>query len=190
MAAMVTHEEVAGGVADAGGRNAHAVVCAHCPSKILQPRAAVWVDDAYVLPLPSARRAPPATAATKTEGPETESLQGFWKVCVWVCVCASACALVRLCLCVLCLCTFSFVCCVCAPVSVWLSACLAGRPQVDDMFSFENVGYSHTQGTVKYLCCADCERGPIGLQRLDATPPASYVAAARVRYRITTTATA
>ena len=52
------------------------------------------------------------------------------------------------------------------------------------MFHFENVGYSHTQGTVKFLCCADCEIGPLGLQFLDRTPPSSYVAASRVRYHV------
>ena len=52
------------------------------------------------------------------------------------------------------------------------------------MCHFENVGYSHTQGTVKFLCCADCEIGPLGLQFLDRTPPSSYVAASRVRYHV------
>lgn len=33
---------------------------------------------------------------------------------------------------------------------------------VDNMFAFENVGFSNTVGTTKYLICADCEIGPIG----------------------------
>ena len=31
-----------------------------------------------------------------------------------------------------------------------------------DMFDFDNVGFSNTVGTIKYLICADCEVGPIG----------------------------
>lgn len=33
---------------------------------------------------------------------------------------------------------------------------------VDNMFAFENVGFSNTVGTTKYLICADCEIGPLG----------------------------
>ena len=33
---------------------------------------------------------------------------------------------------------------------------------VDDMFKFENIGFSKDVGTIKYLICADCEVGPIG----------------------------
>ena len=33
---------------------------------------------------------------------------------------------------------------------------------VNDMFTFENVGFSNTVGTTKYLICADCEIGPVG----------------------------
>ena len=31
-----------------------------------------------------------------------------------------------------------------------------------DMFVFENIGFSNTVGTTKYLICADCEIGPLG----------------------------
>ncbi|GAB1600418.1 guanine nucleotide exchange factor MSS4-like [Argonauta hians] len=34
--------------------------------------------------------------------------------------------------------------------------------QVDNMFNFENIGFSNTVGTIKYLICADCESGPVG----------------------------
>nr|XP_054748728.1 guanine nucleotide exchange factor MSS4-like [Lytechinus pictus] len=33
---------------------------------------------------------------------------------------------------------------------------------VSDMFTFENVGFTNTVGTAKYLLCADCEVGPLG----------------------------
>ncbi|KAH3769153.1 hypothetical protein DPMN_170401 [Dreissena polymorpha] len=33
---------------------------------------------------------------------------------------------------------------------------------VDDMFTFENVGFSNTVDNIKFLICADCEIGPIG----------------------------
>ncbi|XP_014662176.1 PREDICTED: guanine nucleotide exchange factor MSS4-like [Priapulus caudatus] len=33
---------------------------------------------------------------------------------------------------------------------------------VGDMCTFENVGFSNTVETTKYLTCADCEVGPIG----------------------------
>ena len=33
---------------------------------------------------------------------------------------------------------------------------------VDDMFTFENVGFSKDVGDIKYLICADCEVGPLG----------------------------
>ncbi|EDV25476.1 uncharacterized protein TRIADDRAFT_23935 [Trichoplax adhaerens] len=35
--------------------------------------------------------------------------------------------------------------------------------KVDNMFTFENVGFTKTVGSsIKYLICADCEIGPIG----------------------------
>lgn len=33
---------------------------------------------------------------------------------------------------------------------------------VNDMFTFENIGFSNAVGEMKYLICADCEQGPIG----------------------------
>lgn len=50
---------------------------------------------------------------------------------------------------------------------------------VDDMFTFENVGFSNTVGSMKYLTCADCEVGPIGWQDL-TKPTEIYVAHERV----------
>lgn len=51
---------------------------------------------------------------------------------------------------------------------------------VDDMFTFDNIGFSHTVGSTKYLVCADCERGPVGWH--DNTTKKSYVALARVKH--------
>ncbi|GJQ76442.1 hypothetical protein Trydic_g2155 [Trypoxylus dichotomus] len=49
---------------------------------------------------------------------------------------------------------------------------------VNDMFTFQNVGFSHTMGNKKYLTCADCEAGPIGYH--DLSENKSYVALSRV----------
>ncbi|KAI1715441.1 mss4 protein domain-containing protein [Ditylenchus destructor] len=41
---------------------------------------------------------------------------------------------------------------------------------VTDMFAFENVGFTHSFNGRKFLACADCEVGPIGVvDTLDAT---------------------
>jgi hypothetical protein len=53
---------------------------------------------------------------------------------------------------------------------------------VDNMYTFENVGFSNTVGTTKYLICADCEIGPVGWHDItDKT--AFYVALDRVEHR-------
>ncbi|KAK4299373.1 hypothetical protein Pmani_028348 [Petrolisthes manimaculis] len=49
---------------------------------------------------------------------------------------------------------------------------------VEDMFTFDNIGFSHTVGSVKYLVCADCEHGPLGWH--DTVTRRSYVALQRV----------
>lgn len=52
---------------------------------------------------------------------------------------------------------------------------------VSDMFAFENVGFSMTVGSIKYLACADCDRGPIGWH--DITDNTKfYVAVERVEH--------
>jgi hypothetical protein len=33
---------------------------------------------------------------------------------------------------------------------------------ISDQFSFENIGVSRDENGVRYLCCADCEFGPLG----------------------------
>ena len=56
---------------------------------------------------------------------------------------------------------------------------------LEDKFHFDNVGFSNTvQEVFKYLCCADCEVGPLGVHRLNETPERYLVAANRVRYRV------
>lgn len=52
---------------------------------------------------------------------------------------------------------------------------------VDNMFTFENVGFSNTVGTIKYLICADCEIGPIGWHDV-TNSKAFYVAIGRVKH--------
>jgi len=41
---------------------------------------------------------------------------------------------------------------------------------IQDMFHFENIGFTRVASaaaTVKFLCCANCERGILGVQFLD-----------------------
>ncbi|KZC10503.1 PREDICTED: guanine nucleotide exchange factor MSS4 homolog [Dufourea novaeangliae] len=51
---------------------------------------------------------------------------------------------------------------------------------VEDMYTFENIGVSQTVDNVKYLACADCERGPVGWH--DLTTKKSYIALSRVKH--------
>lgn len=40
--------------------------------------------------------------------------------------------------------------------------------KIADIFDFANVGFTKTvDANIKYLTCADCEKGPIGVQYLD-----------------------
>ncbi|XP_056130563.1 guanine nucleotide exchange factor MSS4 [Lampris incognitus] len=50
---------------------------------------------------------------------------------------------------------------------------------VDDIYTFENVGFTNNVGRIKYLICADCEIGPIGWHCLD-DKKSFYVAVERV----------
>lgn len=53
---------------------------------------------------------------------------------------------------------------------------------VNEMMTFENVGFSNTVGaSTKYLTCADCEMGPLGIHDLQNTTE-FLVAARRVKY--------
>ncbi|XP_043289157.1 guanine nucleotide exchange factor MSS4 [Venturia canescens] len=51
---------------------------------------------------------------------------------------------------------------------------------VEDVYTFENILVSKTADNVKYLACADCERGPIGWH--DIPTKKSYLALCRVRH--------
>lgn len=53
---------------------------------------------------------------------------------------------------------------------------------VGDMFTFENVGFSKTVNTTKYLVCADCEIGPIGFLDIQEKNK-HYVALGRVKHQ-------
>ncbi|XP_014226419.1 guanine nucleotide exchange factor MSS4 homolog [Trichogramma pretiosum] len=52
--------------------------------------------------------------------------------------------------------------------------------QVDDVMTFENIGVSHKVDNIKYLACADCERGPVGW--IDADTQQCYIALDRVKH--------
>ena len=52
---------------------------------------------------------------------------------------------------------------------------------VDNMYKFENIGFSNTVGTIKYLICADCEVGPVGYQDL-RDKSSIYLAIDRVKH--------
>lgn len=51
---------------------------------------------------------------------------------------------------------------------------------VNDIYTFENIGFTNTVGQTKYLACADCERGPVGWHSLETRK--SFVALSRVRH--------
>lgn len=51
---------------------------------------------------------------------------------------------------------------------------------VDDIYTFENIGFSNTVGKTKYLACADCDRGPVGYHNLETKK--SFVALSRVHH--------
>ena len=42
---------------------------------------------------------------------------------------------------------------------------------VDDMYRFDNVAFSRTVGGRKFLCCPDCEYGPMGFRSAEEPPP-------------------
>ncbi|KAJ2940904.1 hypothetical protein O0L34_g10165 [Tuta absoluta] len=49
---------------------------------------------------------------------------------------------------------------------------------VESMYTFENIGFTHTVANTKYLSCADCDAGPVGYYDMDTKH--SYVALCRV----------
>jgi hypothetical protein len=38
---------------------------------------------------------------------------------------------------------------------------------LNEMFTFENIGFTNEINKIKYLICADCEIGPLGYQHVD-----------------------
>ena len=50
--------------------------------------------------------------------------------------------------------------------------------RVEDMFDFDNVGFSNTVDNMKYLICADCDAGPIGYHDLNTKK--CYLAISRI----------
>jgi hypothetical protein len=53
--------------------------------------------------------------------------------------------------------------------------------QLNSLMAFENIGVSNLVENIKFLCCADCEVGPLGWH--DITDKTKfYIAAERVRY--------
>lgn len=50
---------------------------------------------------------------------------------------------------------------------------------VENMFTFENIGFTHTIDNCKYLSCADCDAGPVGYYNMNTKH--SYVALSRVK---------
>lgn len=52
--------------------------------------------------------------------------------------------------------------------------------KVNDMFTFQNVGFTNTVGDNKFLACADCDAGPIGYY--DIQSKKSYIALSRVHH--------
>ncbi|XP_053618446.1 guanine nucleotide exchange factor MSS4 homolog [Plodia interpunctella] len=49
---------------------------------------------------------------------------------------------------------------------------------VENMYMFENIGFTHQVDSYKYLTCADCDAGPVGYFEIDSKQ--SYVALSRV----------
>jgi len=52
--------------------------------------------------------------------------------------------------------------------------------RVEDMFDFDNIGFTNTVETTKFLSCADCDVGPLGYH--DLTTKISFLSLARVGY--------
>ncbi|CEP08052.1 hypothetical protein [Parasitella parasitica] len=54
---------------------------------------------------------------------------------------------------------------------------------VGNMMDFDNVGFSITVGTTKYLSCADCDLGPIGYHDTTCDPKEYLISIKRAKYR-------
>lgn len=67
-----------------------------------------------------------------------------------------------------------------APATELESEALKQFWQVNDMFTFENIGFSNTVKNTKYLICADCEMGPVGYH--DIVSKICFIALKRVKH--------
>lgn len=55
---------------------------------------------------------------------------------------------------------------------------------VNDLYTFENVGFTHNVKELRYLTCADCDLGPIGFHDVNEGPPkVYYVALSRTAHK-------
>ncbi|XP_031782412.1 guanine nucleotide exchange factor MSS4 homolog [Nasonia vitripennis] len=108
---------------DAEGKNAEVIYCAYCPSKILNPGAATFVNIDFALPHMLRKR--------DEDTDKREPISDYWLV--------------------------------------------------DEINNFENIGVSHKVENVKYLACADCEKGPVGWH--DLATFRSYIALSRVKHQ-------
>jgi hypothetical protein len=52
---------------------------------------------------------------------------------------------------------------------------------INDMLTFENIGFTHAIANIKYLLCADCEVGPLGYQDTN-NKDELFVACSRVKH--------
>merc|ERR1712035_59294 len=53
---------------------------------------------------------------------------------------------------------------------------------VNDMWTFDNIGFSKAKDGIKFLTCADCEIGPLGYHDPSITPHRFLIAATRVKH--------
>jgi DNA-directed RNA polymerase subunit RPC12/RpoP len=53
--------------------------------------------------------------------------------------------------------------------------------QVDDIFTFENMGFTKTVDKTKYLACAECDAGPLGYH--DPATNKSFLSLDRVHHK-------
>ncbi|KAK9462058.1 Mss4-like protein [Lipomyces oligophaga] len=55
---------------------------------------------------------------------------------------------------------------------------------LSDPFEFENLGFSKSSDSgIKYLACADCDRGPLGYHDSSSSEPEYLLSATKVLYR-------
>ncbi|ORY98636.1 Mss4-like protein [Syncephalastrum racemosum] len=55
--------------------------------------------------------------------------------------------------------------------------------RLTNMMDFENIGFSKTVDSVKYLSCAECDVGPVGYHDTQSDPKEYLISVKRARYR-------